>query len=82
MEDVDVSSRWWHVDVWSEWNVPLEVVAALDARHGPSPSHTFIPGQMEQVCLGIEDDTTSYGLGLAAVLQAMLDGMALFERAT
>ena len=82
LEDVDVSSRWWHVDVWSDWNVPLDVVAALDAHHGASPSHRFVPGQMEQICLGVEDDTLSYGIGLAAVLHAMLDGVALFDRAT
>lgn len=82
LEDVDVSSRWWHVDVWSDWNVPLDVVAVLDAYHGASPSHRFVPGQMEQICLGVEDDTLSYGIGLAAVLHAMLDGVALFDRAT
>ena len=82
LEDVDVSSRWWHVDVGSAWDVPLDVVAALDAKHGPSPSHRFVPGQMEQICLGADDDGLSYGLGLATVLQTMLDHVALFSRAT
>ena len=82
LEDVDVSCRWWHVDVGSAWNVPPDVVAALDARHGPSPSHRFVPGQMEQICLGVDDDGLSYGLGLAAVLQTMLDEVVLFSRAT
>jgi hypothetical protein len=82
LEDVTVSSRWWHVDVGIDWDVPLDVVAALDATYGPSPSHAFIPGHLQQVCLGIEDDAASYGLGLSAVLQAMLDGMALFGKAT
>ena len=82
LEDVDVTCRWWHVDVTSDWNVPPKVVAALDARHGPSASHKFVPGQMEQICMGVEDDTLSYGLGLASVLQTMLDPVALYSRAT
>ena len=57
LEDVDVTCRWWHVDVTSDWNVPPRIIAALDARHGPSASHTFVPGQMEQICMGVEDDT-------------------------
>ena len=43
LEDVDVTCRWWHVDVTSDWNVPPRIVAALDARHGPSASHKFVP---------------------------------------
>ena len=56
LEDVDVTCRWWHVDVTSDWNVPPRIIAALDARHGPSASHKFVPGQMEQICMGVEDD--------------------------
>ena len=32
--------------------------------------------------MGVEDDTLSYGLGLASVLQTMLDPVALYSRAT
>ena len=32
--------------------------------------------------MGVEDDTLSYGLGLASVLQTMLDSVALYSRAT
>ncbi|DAC36896.1 MAG TPA: hypothetical protein HA286_02780 [Candidatus Poseidoniaceae archaeon] len=82
LEDVDVSSRWWHVNVNIDWNVPRPLVAALDELHGPSPSHAFVPGQMEQLCLGVDDDSVSYGLGLSSVLQAMLDEVVLLSQAT
>ena len=64
LEDVDVTCRWWHVDVTSDWNVPPRIIAALDARHGPSASHKFVPGQMEQICMGVEDDGSPTASGL------------------
>ena len=81
LEDVDVSSRWWHVDVWSDWNVPLDVVAALDAYHGASPSTGLFLGRWSRSVWGWRTIRSRTGLVLRQCFM-MLDGVALFDRAT